>query len=63
MSDAPRSGARSVAAFILLAVGAANLGYAAYRASQGMEGNLPLIVAGIVSATLAVILLAARKRG
>lgn len=62
MSDAPKTGARTAAVTILLIVAGANLAYAAYRTMQGMEGSLPLVIAGVACGTVALAVSAAGRK-
>lgn len=58
MTDRKKGGARIVAITILSLVGAANLGYAAYRFTEGLSDNLPLVIGGLTCGTLAIVLAA-----
>ncbi len=54
-------GAAQAGAIILLIVAAANIGYGVYRVTLGDELELPLMVAGIVCATMAAVLFSQAK--
>lgn len=54
-------GAAQAGAIILLIVAAANIGYGVWRVTLGDELELPLMIAGVMCATLAAVLLSRVK--
>lgn len=62
MAETSKAGAKTAAVVILALVAAANLGYGVYRMLNGAEDSLPLLIGGLVCATLAVVPLATGKR-
>ena len=61
MSEKPTPKALIAVGAILFAVGFANLAYTIFRLTEGRDGNLPLISAGVIAATFGAIVIGRAK--